>query len=254
MKLDLHVHSNFSDGDFNVEELIKLYSKTGLNGFALTDHDNVDGLIYLDRANLDTSLKIIPGIEFSCNFLGNDVHILGLNIDYKNKNLYNKTKKLKKSRELRAKKIVKLLKQEGIYLNETEIFRNKTVGRPHIAIELIDKGYAHTMEEAFSIYLNKGSKYFVPKENLTIEEAIDLIKIANGKAVLAHPGKTKNLDKVLKSVKKLGIDGIEVIHPSNNKKMTKNMIEFCEENNYIQTGGSDFHRRIEDIGVYYVEC
>lgn len=252
MKYDLHVHSYFSDGDYSPKGLVNLY-RGKLDGLALTDHDTIDGVAETIDEARKTGLDIIPGIEFSCSYRGSDVHILGLGIDIYNKELIETTKILKKARNLRAEKMLDLLYEDGIILNRDKLLKNNRVGRPHIALELIDKGFVRSVEEAFSIYLSRGSRYYIDKENLSIEEATKLINLSGGKSILAHPGSLVHLDEVIELCLGLDIDGIEVYHPSNKKGLSEDMANLCRERELIMTGGSDFHRNIGDIGRYFID-
>lgn len=249
MKIDFHVHSIYSDGIYSINELVELF-KGKLDGFALTDHDTINGLFEIEKYN---EINIIPGIEFSCQYKDNDIHILGLNIDYKNKALFKITEELKVMRYNRGIKFIENFVNDNFNIDTKDILENETVGRPHIARELIKNGYAKDMNDAFTRYLTKGSKYFVDKEYLTINKAIDYIHNANGLAILAHPGEIVNLDLTLKYIKSTNIDGIEIFHPSNDEKLIEFLLEYSNENNYIITGGSDFHSDINVIGNYYID-
>lgn len=251
MKLDLHVHSNYSDGSYSLEKLVELF-KGHVNGFALTDHDTIDGIEEaLNLSNKD--FFIIPGIEFSCKYKDDSIHILGLNIDYKNNDLQKITKDLKNIRCRRALKIIENLTSDNININIENIIKNKSIGRPHIAKELINRGYSKDIDDAFENYLSKNSKYYVSKKYLEIEDAINYIHSSNGTAILAHPGEINNLDIVLKKLENTKINGIEIYHPSNSFKTIDYLLTYSKKRDYIITGGSDFHSDVTLIGEYYTE-
>lgn len=245
----MHVHSKFSDGDYSIEDLLSLYKESPLDGFALTDHDTIDGLIHLD--DVESSFKIIPGIEFSCMHNSQEVHILGLNIDIRNKELLSVTEELKKDRINRASRIISNLEKDGIHLDSNIVLNHNSVGRPHIAKELCRKGYANSIGDAFFRYLFNSSKYYVERKYLSIDEAVEIIKNAGGISVLAHPGRLDDYEPILEYIDRLDIKGIEVYHPGNNEKIRRILLDKCLKDNYLITGGSDFHRKLSDIGKYY---
>lgn len=253
MKIDCHVHSIFSDGKYTIEELIALYSESNLDGFILTDHDSIDGLDYLESLDINSSLKVLPGVELSCSYKGEDVHILGLGLDVSNKKIRCFFDGLKEERRKRANRIIDLLMENGIEINGASVYRENAPGRPHIARELVYGGYAEDIREAFSKYLYDGSKYYVAKKKLDIEEGIEVLKESGAKTVLAHGGLLKNKKEIIDRCIESGIDGLEVYHPKHNKFMETKLLEIGRTNELIVTGGSDLHYNKADIGRYYID-
>lgn len=258
MKFDLHTHTNNSDGIYSYEELIDLALKRNLDGIAITDHDNVDGLegaiIYSRNFK---NFKLIPGIEFSSVYKGQEVHILGYFIDYKDKSLINLTREIKKSRIDRGNKIIEKLNNLGIRItiDEVKLFsKGDFIGRPHIARALIKNSYVRTISEAFEKYLGINAKAYVERYKISIEEIISLIKSLGGISILAHPGLIKDRSIIDYCIAQ-GVDGLEAIYPKHSYKDFKFFSNKAEKNNLIVTGGSDFHGdRSKEIilGDYYV--
>ncbi len=259
MIFDLHVHTNHSDGLFSPEEVIDLAVKQKLDGIAITDHDTVTAIeTAIAYSNNYYNFRIIPGIEFSCVYNDEEVHILGYFINYKDLNLIKVTNKLKKSRLTRGVEMVYKLNKLGLKLSIEEVKKfsgEKYIGRPHIARALIKKGYVTDISEAFTKYLDRGKPAYVERYKITINETISLIKNLGGIAILAHPGILKDKTIVNHCIS-LGIDGLECIHSKHSKEDTDYLIDISKSNNLIITGGSDFHGDLinEEIilGKYFV--
>lgn len=244
--IDLHIHSYFSDGTFSPAEICRMSQDLSLQAIALTDHDTIDGIE--EFMNSDTHLTKIPGLEISLDFPDGTFHLLGLNVDYKNRALINSLEELKKFRKARNEKLLQLISElVGKEITETEISsQNKgELGRPHIAKFLIKMGYARTINEAFDTFLGKGKKFYVEKMKLSIENALKVIKDSGGKTVLAHPV-TLNLDNkrfisFVDKLTKMGLDGIEAFCPLHSTADCNFYSKTAKRFNLIVTAGSDFH-------------
>ena len=244
MKFDLHLHTNHSDGRLNPAEIVDLAVEKGLDGIAITDHDTTTGISEaIERSHKYNNFKVIPGIEFSCVYQNEDVHILGYFIDYNSVNINKVTNDLKMNRIKRSKEIINKLNnlKLEISLDDVKVFADEDfIGRPHIARALINKGYVHTIQEAFDRYLKRGKAAYVQRQSLTLEESIELIRYNKGISVLAHPGLLKNR-AIINHCISLGIDGIECVHSKHSKEDTNLFYNIVKENNLIGTGGSDCH-------------
>lgn len=239
---DLHIHSNFSDGKLSPIEIIDHAISIGLDGIALTDHDTVDGLdIGIKYGQENNKLKVIPGIEFSCDYPNEEVHILGYFIDYKNPNLSEVINKLKTSRKKRIVKIIVELNKIGLKIDLSDI--GDKLGRLHIAQALERLGHVKSTQEAFNLYLAKGRPAYVSRFKLNIEDTIDLIHDTGGKAVMAHLGLLSSLQPLFYAIDK-GLDGIEVVHSKHKTIETKKFFQLAYNNKLIVTGGSDCHGKI----------
>ncbi|SDK47853.1 PHP domain-containing protein [Natronincola ferrireducens] len=242
--IDMHTHTTASDGTFTPKEIIDYAIHKELAGIAITDHDTVDGVIQaLDHAEGYKSFIVIAGIELSTEYLGEEIHILGYNIDYKYKKMLKKLTLIQNERVNRGMKIIQKLQHLDIMISYDEVLeisREGVMGRPHIAKVLVNKGYVKNIEMAFNKYLNKGCPAYVARYKLTPFEAIDLIKEANGFTTIAHPGLIKN-ETILKNILTKGVDGVEVYHPEHNSRDRNRFLSLAKKHNLFITGGSDFH-------------
>lgn len=241
--IDLHIHSNKSDGTLAPEEIIQKSSKLKLYAISITDHDSIDGLRKATTESKKYGINFIPGIEISSSYNGYDVHILGYFLNYNNRELINILAELKLYRKIRINKIVEKISNSGINININDIKNynsDNSVGRIHVARALFEKGFVKNTNEAFEKYLIENSPFYVKKKMLDISEAVNLLKKSGAVVCLAHPGMNdaiKDIDKIMK----LGFDGIESYHPLNNSEQTKMLLSFAITNNFLATGGSDNH-------------
>ena len=200
-QVDLHVHSTRSDGTYTPTELVNYAVEKGLSAFALTDHDTIDGINEAVEAAKDKPVTVIPGIEYSTEYLGRDVHIVGLFIDYKSPAFVEYLNSFKQSRIDRNHKLCRNLQTAGIditYDALIQMFPDAVITRAHYAKFLLSKGYVTSLKEAFARYVGDHTPYFVHREKITPEEVIQLTLKAGGVPVLAHPtlyhlGKEQNL-------------------------------------------------------------
>jgi hypothetical protein len=255
--IDLHTHSNKSDGSLSPAELVRLACKLGLKALALTDHDTVDGLKEAGKSCRKLKIIFIPGIEFSAEYGKGELHILGLGIN-KNRKLSNSLKKIKSIRKKRNLEIIKKMNSAGIKTSLRDIkktakesasiklYKNKDIiSRPHFAAWLVKKGAAANINDAFEKYLTPGKPFYIQKANLKPEKIFDIINSCGGKAVIAHPlslnADTAELDRLLSEWKEKGLSGIEAYHPSAKKNDVKILLELAEKHGLAISAGSDFH-------------
>jgi len=250
-RVDLHLHTNYSDGDLSPDELIHLAKKNKLDLIAITDHDTITGLKNIhNRDNID----IINGIEFSCKVDKGRMHLLGYNIDINNKELNEKLSELRdNSLNTLLSLIVQLKVDYGIVFKYDDIKdlinSNHHLGRPDLAKLLIKYGYIKEVQEAFDKYLNDSyDKIRGTNKWLTYKEAIELIVKSGGIPVLAHP-KSLNLSEkellfLIKDMVKCGLKGIEVYHSSHSDENIKLFENISRELGLIISGGSDYHGKI----------
>lgn len=263
--VDLHVHSTRSDGTFSPTELVDYAITKGLAAFALTDHDTIDGLEeairYANKLHETNSSvpEVIPGIEFSTEYQGQDVHIVGLYIDYHNPGFCEKLKEFVDSRELRNVKMCKLLQKAGIditYEALLEEFPNSVITRAHYGKYMLNHGYIKSIAEAFDRYVGDHCPCYVPREKVTPTQAVQLILEAGGIPVLAHPvlyhlGK-EQLEKLVAALKEAGLIGIEAIYSTYKPYEERDIRRLAEKYDLKISGGSDFHGENKpkiDLGV-----
>jgi predicted metal-dependent phosphoesterase TrpH len=175
--VDLHVHSNRSDGTYSPSELVDYAIKKGLKTIALTDHDTVDGIEEILDYAKDKDIEVIPGIEYSTEYNERDVHIVGLFIDYKAQAFLDYLKRFKQSRIDRNHKLCNNLQKAGIDITYDALckaYPDCIITRAHYAAYLLDKGYVKSRNEAFDRYLGDNTPYFVHREKVTPEEVIEV--------------------------------------------------------------------------------
>ena len=245
--VDLHTHSNFSDGSLSPTELVRHAGEVGLKALALTDHDCIDGIPSAINAARQLGIILIPGVELN-SFQETEIHILGYFSEDNYENMKEFLSKAVAERIIRNRKIIDKLASLGIRVSfdEVSIEAGKEVFmRSHIASVLVKKGYVSDIGKAFSHYLAVGKKAYVKKEFPTADLCVSAIKHAGGIPVLAHPVQIKlKLRKLRKTVAALiesGLAGIEAYYSTNTVADTENYLGLARDFDLIATGGSDFH-------------
>jgi len=250
-RIDLHIHTSYSDGLSSPEKVLEIVRKKRLVAFAICDHDNVEGYFAAKRLLVENDPELIPGVELSAGKDNDDIHILGLFFDPGASILNGALKECRERRNLRAEKMLAKLKELGIAISfemVQEIAGNSAIGRPHIADALLKVGAVSSYEAAFGKFIGNKCRAYVPKKNITPGEAIELIHKAGGLAFLAHPG-IGNAASYLDEFIKLGIDGIETYHPNHIGRQRIKFIALAEEKKILATGGSDYHGREGRFGA-----
>lgn len=246
--VDLHTHSNKSDGSLSPTALIDEAKSIGLSAIALTDHDTIDGLEEAINHGNEIGVKVIPGVELSTEYMGRDVHIVGLFIDYKNQSFLDLLKKFVDSRDERNRKMCQKLTDAGmpvIYEELIEMFGESVLTRAHYARYMLSKGYIKSLPEAFERYIGDHSPYYVPREKVTPKQGVELILNAGGIPVLAHPilyklGKDA-LNKLVSELKEYGLVGIEAIYSTYTNADERTIRDLAKKYNLLISGGSDYH-------------
>jgi hypothetical protein len=255
-KVDLHTHTNHSDGFHSPIELIQIVKKNGLDTISITDHDNLAAVHEAASIGKDFGVEIIPGLEVSSDIGDREVHILGYFIDPDNRELERYLKFFREERLKRAIRIINKLKGIGFAISIEDVLeqsKNSAIGRPHIAQAMLEKGLITTYYEAFNKYIGNHCPAYEKKIHISPQSVVKIISDAGGLSFIAHPGNMP--ESLLKELIEEGIDGIEVIHPSH----TPNQIRFyrgiVSEYFLLESGGSDFHggKREDDVnlGKYY---
>lgn len=252
LPVDLHVHSTRSDGTYTPSQLVDYAMKKGLAAFALTDHDTVDGLAeavsYAESLSSPLVPEVIPGIEFSTEYQGQDVHILGYYIDYHQAAFRRKLQAFVDSRTQRNEKMCRLLQGAGIsvtYEKLLEEFPDSVITRAHYAKYLLNNGYVSSMKEAFDRYVGDHCPCYVPREKVTPAQAVRLVLEAGGVPVLAHPilyhMSDARLDALTAELKEAGLAGIEAVYSTYKACEERQIRSLARKYGLLITGGSDFH-------------
>lgn len=262
MASDLHTHTSFSDGRLTPEELVSAAKEVGLSYLAITDHDTVDGIRHLYEQDFYPSktLRIIPGIEFSCEVDEHEVHILGYGFNIYDQELTDKVNEIAESRWERFSAMVEKLRGLGYDVTESDVLQiagtSRSIGRAHVARALMKKGLVSSIREAFEKLLDFGQPGYVPHYRLEPEEAVALIRKAGGVPVLAHPKLVKD-DAIVGRMLELDFGGLEVYYPRHDEKDTAKYKAMADARGLRATGGSDFHgspqRDPSELGVFVVD-
>ena len=246
--IDLHIHSNASDGSLTPSEVADEAIKAGLKAIALTDHDTVDGIPEILEYTKDKDIEVIPGIELSCYYQKREIHILGFYIDYQNEELKKELDFFKKQRENRNIKMVELMQKDGLDITMEKLLHgnpDSVITRAHFARVMVEEGICKDKDTAFRKYIGVGCKYYLPKPQVTCEHAMDILSRYAKCSFLAHPllyhfGYAQ-IDELLDYLKTLGLKGIEAYHSSKNAYESDKLRSMALHHDLILTGGTDFH-------------
>lgn len=252
LKVDLHMHSNFSDGVFSPLEIIEIAKQRKMDIISLTDHDCLDGSIELF---LTKKIKSIIGVEMSTVNKESNVHILGYFRDLENALKFKeKILDLQEKRNNRAKEIAELLKEKkNIIIDINSIKGAKVINRKNIADEVMKKYPSIKRQEIFSL-ISRGGDCYVQSFKIETNKLVDMLHKHNALAIVAHPVLIKRFD--INEFLEMKIDGLEAIYPRNTVLETEKFVNLCIENDLLITGGSDFHEFGDlmhgEIGKFYV--
>jgi predicted metal-dependent phosphoesterase TrpH len=241
LRIDLHTHSNASDGELTPADLVRLALERGLTTIALTDHDSVAGIDAAQQAARGTALEIIPGVELSADVPQGEVHVLGYFVDWRAADFEAMLEKFREGRYGRAEKMARKLTALGApvsFERIKEIAGDASIGRPHVAQALLEAGHVATVTEAFDKYIGRTGPAYVERFRLTPEDAVALILRAGGVPVLAHPREVT--DWVFPLVK-AGLLGLEVHYGMYDDATRAELARLARQYGLIATGGSDFH-------------
>ena len=243
--VDLHLHTTASDGRLTPTELINLLGNRGLRTVAVTDHDSTEGLAEaFEAASAFPQLTVIPGIELSTDVPGNEIHILAYFIQYHDSQLQTTLQGFRQGRLERGRRMVERLRALGIeveWQRVQEIAGEGAVGRPHIALAMVEKGYIRHPKDAFDAYIGRNGPAYVERRKLTPQEAIHLITDWGGVAVLAHPADIPDLDDTVQELKSAGLVGMEVFYAQYAEERIQELADVATRHGLLPCGGSDYH-------------
>ena len=247
-RIDLHTHSTHSDGTFGPAELVRLAAERDLQVIALTDHDTTNGLPEALATGLEVGIQVVPGVEFSAEYLGTSVHILCYWMDAEDPALQLELRRLREDRYRRGELMVEKLGSLGLpveFERVREIAGDATIVRPHIAQAMVEAGVVATEKEAFDRYIGDGGPAHVAKHALDPVDAVALIEDAGGVCALAHPGmwgdQSSVPDELIERMAAAGMRGLEVDHPDHTPEARERYRALADRLGLIATGGSDCH-------------
>jgi predicted metal-dependent phosphoesterase TrpH len=243
--VDLHIHSTASDGVSSPSEVVFVAIQQGLGVIALTDHDTLGGVAEAQAAAKETGLEVIAGVEINSAGGGVAIHILGFYVDPQNPLLNEKLQTMRDSRLDRARRMIERLDEMGMAVDwdrVQELASGETVGRPHVAWALVERGYVSSVREAFERFIGPTGPAHVSRLRLTPKETIEMILHAGGVPVLAHPAHSgPTATARITEFVEYGLCGLEVYYPHHSPEDVAMLEEMCRELGLVATGGSDFH-------------
>jgi predicted metal-dependent phosphoesterase TrpH len=260
-KIDLHTHSEVSDGTDSPSELVARATQAGLDVVALTDHDTFAGLDEAVAAGQRAGIRVIRGVELSCSSSGDSVHLLAYGVDEADPELTEELEKVRAGRSGRVSGVLERLSQLGVPVTEDEVLAqvgdSPSTGRPHIADALVARGHVHDRQEAFDRFLADGGPAHIPRYTIDIDRGIDLVHAAGGIAVIAHPwgrGREASMpaEKIESLVAEHGLEGIEVDHQDHDAQTRARLRDLGTRLAVLMTGSSDYHgagKVDHDLGV-----
>lgn len=240
--VDLQVHSTASDGVLPPTAVVQAAQTAGLEAIALTDHDSMAGIPEAEEAGRALGVRIVAGVELSAMHDGDEYHLLGLLIDDRDV-IEARLRGLRDDRVRRAERMVTVLNDANIPVTLDAVLEQAgdgAVGRPHVARALVAGGWVGDFREAFDRWLGWGKPGYVEKGGLGVDEAIGLVHRAGGLIVWAHPGDSAS-EVRLGRLHQLGLDGVEVLHPSHPQALADRIFDRAERIGLLPSGGSDWH-------------
>lgn len=243
--IDLHLHTLASDGRLTSTELIQMVVKNGLKTISVTDHDSTEGLAEAYEAAKEfPDLRIIPGIEMSADIPGDEVHVLGYFLDYHDEEFQAQLTEFRMGRVGRAQVMVEKLDALGKPVEWERVMHfagDGTVGRPHIALAMVEAGYFKEPKEAFEEYLGNDGLAYYDRPKLAPAAGVEMIKKVGGVPVLAHPTFMNDMETGIANLKKVGLMGMEVYYAQYDDDTVRHLARLAKEYDLIPCGGSDYH-------------
>jgi 3',5'-nucleoside bisphosphate phosphatase len=246
-RLDLHLHSTVSDGRLSPSELVRYAHEQGVTVMALTDHDSTDGVAEAQLAGQPLGVRVVPGIELSTDVPGASIHVLGVFLDYQQSHFQQTVGQFREARLTRARQMVDALAQLGAPISLERVFAiagEGSVGRPHVAMALVEAGHVHSIDEAFERFIGRNGPAYFEGFRLEPAEAIRLIHSAGGFASWAHPNELEGKDwrDYLPLLLEGGVDGLEAYYAKDYAPaVPAQLLEACAAHDLVPTVGSDFH-------------
>jgi predicted metal-dependent phosphoesterase TrpH len=240
---DLHTHTCFSDGTDQPRRVVELAKQAGLSALAITDHDILDGLGEAAQAAGELGIELIPGLEMSASWDGQEVHILGYYVGLGHQAFQQMLAQQRQRRVSRIHEMVKRLQGLGLSITVEDVLAASgqgTIGRPHVAQALVNRGHVSTLKEAFNRYIGADGPAYVPGSPLPPKTAIQAIRQAGGIPVLAHPMYLKS-ETLIEQMVKDGLVGVEAYHSSHQAEVIRRYEQLADRFGLLRTGGTDYH-------------
>lgn len=244
-RVDLHLHTRFSDGSWTPDELVRAAAQRELAAIAVTDHDTLDGVPAMLAAGASHGIEVLPGVEITCRVETREIHLLGYfpGDTWKDSGLKAVLDHSRQVREKRIGEIVARLNEHGIALTTPQVLACSecgTLGRPHVAMAMVQAGIVRNVDEAFERFLRRGKPGFVERYRMTVAEAIGHVRRAGGVAVLAHPA-LNGVDDHIPDMTQQGLDGLEAWHSRHTPSQIERYHKLAKQHGLLVTGGSDCH-------------
>ena len=254
VQVDLHLHTTYSDGMLTPTQLVRMCARRGLEVISVSDHDTTNGLPEaLEAARSYPHLTVIPGIELSSDVPGAEIHVLGYFVDYRDAKFQRTLKKFREERQDRAHTMVEKLNKLGVKITwqrVKELSADATIGRPHIALAMVEAGYVEYPRDAFDRYIGRNGAAYVERVKVTPSQAVSILVDNGAVPVLAHPtyavaeseeNFVAALREVLKDLKVAGLAGMEVYYKDYAPDQVRRLAVLADELGLIPCGGSDYH-------------
>ncbi len=243
--VDLHLHTLASDGRLSPTELVNLIASKGVKVAAISDHDTTEGIKEAVRAaQAHDGLEIIPAIELSTDIPGDEIHMLGYFLQYEDDEFQAILRRFREGRLERGRMMVEKLASLGKPVDwerVQEIAGDGSVGRPHIALAMVEAGYFEEPKEAFYEYLGRNGLAYAERQKMTPEEGVEMLAKVGGPAVLAHPANLEDLDTKVAQLKEAGLVGMEVHYSMYSQETIQRLLAVAQRHDLIPCGGSDYH-------------
>jgi len=240
-RVDLHIHTTFSDGLHTPTEIVEMSRAEGLSVISISDHACVDGVPEAIQAAAGTQVQVVPGVEISTEVDGLEVHILGYFVNHASPKLRTALSRIQDLRLERAKEMLTRLRALGLAIpleQVQELAGHGALGRPHLAMAMVEAHFVSSAQEAFQRYLGSDRPAYVPRSKTTPADAFRLIRAAGGVPVLAHPWR---MTQMLPGLVAKGLMGLETYYTGYSPEMTNYLVELAHRYHLVCTGGSDFH-------------
>lgn len=242
MRVDLHAHTNASDGEHSPEELVQIARQRGVTVLGIADHDTIAGIARaVAAAKTSGDIEIIPAVEFSTDWEKREIHVLAYFVNYLDPATIALADKFREGRLGRAQKILAKLDALGVpveFAKVAEIAGDAAIGRPHVARALMEAGHVATIQAAFDKYLASDKPAYVEYESASPHQAVEMIRAVGAVPVLAHP---RDVTRIVPELVRVGLVGLECYYAEYDDAARRELVDLAKQYGLIQTGGSDFH-------------